>query len=223
MEKNIAVPELEPRAKDAIDAYLAAKLKLDPRLREAIDAYLTARLKRAAAAAASVIAGIAALGWFTFVPELIKNQVNTLLTTDQIIQARTAALQNAMDSIARSSEVTGRSTQLQARLESLEKDVSTLENGSAAGIVRQLGEARSLVKSLSSIGGIDTGAILKRLDDLEGRIPTRIEVTRGQQLPWGNRNSHQYLCSDQQQVMIAGAIGTTNADFSAYCGQLVLR
>jgi hypothetical protein len=59
---------------------------------------------------------------------------------------------------------------------------------------------------------------------VRGEIPRKIVVTGtpGDHLGWGNRNTHQHLCSGTNRVMNGGAVGTIHGDFSVACATLTL-
>jgi hypothetical protein len=90
--------------------------------------------------------------------------------------------------------------------------------------VLEEGDAMKLSGQLEALRGLGANSpeVLTRLDAIRKDIPTRIVVMKTQPLGWGNRNAHSQFRSDQNQVMVADPIGTTDLDFSPFCGTLTL-
>lgn len=207
----------------AIDEYVRQKAKVS------VDEYLRRRVKRLVA----IIGAIGGIGGFAFVSLLwsgfdnrlksaIDNSVKDANQNATLVQARFTALQEELTRLENASTLIERTRGATTRIAEVEKDVDAVEKGRDFLKKTDLQAAAQVALTLRSIGTADSQSILKRLDELQAAIPTRIEVSKGQPLDWSNRNSHQTFCSDKGQVMIAGAIGTTNLDFSPFCGQLRL-
>jgi hypothetical protein len=218
-----ALPVLTDTDRAAIDDYVRQKVKAG------VDEYLRRRLKGLAA----TIATVGGIGGFAFVSLLwsgfdgrlqtaIDNSIKDANSNSQLVQARLTALQSELNQLQSASQLIERTRAATDQIAEVEKDVDAAEKARAILKRTDLQAAANMASTLSSLGAADSQSILKRIDELQASIPTRIEVSRGQQLGYGNRNSFQNFCSDNGQVMIAGSLGTTNLDFAPLCGQLRL-
>ena len=222
---NEAARRLSADEREAINDYLRSKGigdKLSLETRVLIDGYL----RRRVLAAIGVLAAVGSVGGYAIAQVLIEravtSRVDSYFSQAALVSAQGAAMETQLAGITKGADVIARHQLADSRMKEIESDVAALEKARQIVKALPLESAANLAATISSLGQGDAASIVKRIDELERKIPTRIEITRGAQLNWANRNVHQTFCSDQGQVMIAGAIGTTNGDFSPYCGELRL-
>ena len=164
----------------AVDEYMRQKAKV------VVDEYLRRRIKGIVAA----IAAIGSIGGFAFVSLLwsgfdnrlqaaIDNSVKDYNNNNQLVTARLEALQVELNRLQKDSVLIDRTRSATDRIAQVEKDVEALEK--AREIVKRtdLEAAANVANTLRTLGGTDAQSILKRLDELQASIPTRIEVSKG--------------------------------------------
>jgi len=187
---------------------------LTPEARLAIRAYLV----QLVGIAAGAVGALNVLGLVFVVPRLAAQEVtrSAAVATAQLDVARVQS-----ESLVGAGTVKEQLRTTQADLDRLARQLADVDRQIAALSKVDALKLSAQIQALSDLGD-SSQAILARIDALRQEIPTKVKVTRTNSLNFANRNRADNFCSDQDQVMVAGALGTTNLDFAPFCGSISL-
>jgi hypothetical protein len=166
----------------------------------------------------AVVTSLAGLGFFAIIRPRLEEQARDAAKTE--ISEFTKSEPSGL--LAKVYVIQGSINATEGQVKRMQDDAEALRKATEIVKSSPVPNAAELAKTYESLSSGDVGRMLKRLDEIQRSIPTKITVFKAQALDWANRNSHQGFCSDRNQVMIAGAIGSTNGDFSPFCGELRL-
>jgi len=188
---------------------------LDPEARKMIETEVRKQVWKLLTGAVAVIGLGPLLSVFTWVP----SQAARLVLSDP-------ALQDVRDRILRDSgALEGDTKRLRGVVDSASKQLDELSSKIAELRNADASKVATTVAALNSLGD-NAKQILEAVERIRAEIPkgVRVSYSAADHMGWGNKNAHQHFCPQRgpDQVMVSGAIGVGNGDFSVACGRIEL-